>query len=298
MRAILSTLLWTMIPASLAMAQPPSREPIRPAHADVEYKQKSTSGRPLTLDVYHPAGDASSRGWPAVVWIHGGAWLGGDKHLGLPYVLEEGIAVVAIRYRLSGEAIWPAQIEDCKAAIRFLRAHASDYQLDPRRLAVAGASAGGHLAAVVGTTGNDRRFDVGDFLEHSSRVVAVVDLFGPTNVLAMIGQPSSIDHAAANAPEALLLGGAIQTKPEMVRSADPMTYIDAGTPPMLIIHGVKDNIVPIHQSELLHEALREAKVSSELIKLENGGHGGPAFDQPEVTRRVVEFLKTHLTLKD
>jgi acetyl esterase/lipase len=291
---LLSATMILTVASTSAWAQAGRSTTSRAVYRDVEYKRKETTGRPLTLDVYHPEGDAPEAGWPTVVWIHGGAWQAGDKHLGLPYVLPAGIAVVSIRYRLSGEAQWPAQIEDCKAAVRFLRAHAATYKIDPSRLAVSGASAGGHLAAMIGTAGNDKTYDVGDHLDHSSAVLAVVDLFGPTNFLAMIGQPSQIDHAAANVPEALLLGGPIESVPDKVKLADPLYYIDQRTPPFLILHGEKDDIVPVNQSEILHAALQQNKIFSEYLKIVDAGHGGPAFETPEIRTRVIEFLKEHL----
>lgn len=274
--------------------QPGNRGRAAAAFADVEFKQKDTIGRLLQLDVYLPSGLAPAKGHPAIIWIHGGAWQTGDKQPGLSYLLRSGYAIVPIRYRLSSEAIWPAQIEDCKAAIRFVRAHAKQYSIDPQRLAVAGSSAGGHLAAMVGMTGNDRQFDAGDNLDQSSAVRAVVDLYGPTNFIAMIGQPSQMDHASENSPESKLVGGAVEQKRDMVRSADPITYVDMADPAVLILHGTKDPLVPINQSELLRDALRQAGLQHELIPIEGAGHGGQQFNSPEIRQKIEQFLKSNL----
>src|SRR6185437_7517091 len=165
-------------------------------------------------------------------------------------------------YRLSGEATWPAQIHDCKAAIRWLRANAAKYGLDPDRIGVTGASAGGHLAAMLGLGGGVAALegDVGPHTGVSSRVKCVVDQFGPSDLLAMADHSSRIDHNAPDSPESKLIGGALQENKEKARAASPITYISRDDPPFLILHGTEDPLVPFNQSERLAEALKTVGV--------------------------------------
>jgi acetyl esterase/lipase len=259
---------------------------------DVEYGRGG--GRGLRLHLVQPA-DISNTPRPLIVWVHGGAWMAGSKEEGVrrlaPYV-RRGYVGATIEYRLSGEAIFPAQIEDCKAAIRFLRANAAEYGIDPDRIGVWGSSAGGHLVALLGTTGDvPPLVGQGGHPEESSRVQAVCDFFGPTDFLAMIGPPSRIDHASPNAPEARLLGGPITERKEAVAQANPITYITPDDPPFLILHGDQDDVVPINQSELLAEALKKAGVEVTYHVVAGAGHG---FGGPEIDAMVTAFFDKHL----
>jgi acetyl esterase/lipase len=252
-----------------------------------------TDGHPRQkLDLYLPTADATL---PVVVYIHGGAFRVGDKGDAPPLeYLDEGYALAAINYRLSQHALFPAQIEDCKAAVRWLRANAARYGLDPERFAVGGASAGGHLAAMVGTTGHVMEFDVGENLGVSSRVRAVVDFFGPTDFLQMDAHrpPNGMIHDGPDSPESELVGGAIQENPDRVARANPITYVTSEAPPFLIVHGENDPLVPHHQSELLADALRQAGVSVIFHTVAGGGHGG--FEDPKVPELTKAFLAEHL----
>ncbi|MCU0786401.1 MAG: alpha/beta hydrolase, partial [Verrucomicrobia bacterium] len=226
---------------------------------------------------------------------HGGAWRAGSKeNCPARRFVARGYAVASINYRLSQHAIFPAQIEDCKAAIRWLRAHAAEYHLDPKRFAAWGSSAGGHLVALLGTTGDIKDFDKGEHLDQSSRVQAVVDWFGPTDFTQMskYSLPNSkFDHDAAEAPEALLIGGPVQENKDKAARANPITYVSKADPPFLIMHGNRDNLVPYQQSELLRDALQKAGVPVTLKIIEGAGHG---FGGPEVNRTVEEFLDAQL----
>jgi acetyl esterase/lipase len=165
------------------------------------------------LDLYLPG---AAGPLPLIVWIHGGAFRMGSKQDRIPAeMLEQGYAIASLNYRLSQHALFPAQIEDCKAAVRWLRAHADTYGIDPSRFASWGESAGGHLAAMLGTAGHERSLDVGEYLEHSSRVQAVLDFFGPTDFLQMDAQrlPEGMVHDAPDSPESQLVGGPIQEHP-------------------------------------------------------------------------------------
>lgn len=257
---------------------------------DIEYAK--VGAKSLLLDLYTPP---SPKGpLPLIVWIHGGAWEGGDKRdCPAMRLLSQGYAVSSINYRLSGEAIFPAQVEDCKGAIRFLRASAAKYNLDPNRIGVWGASAGGHLVALLGTSGNvkDLEGKVGGNVEFSSRVQCVVDYFGPTDFLQMSKFPSTIKHDEAGSPESRLVGGAIQENKDKVAKANPITYVTKDAPPFLIMHGDMDPLVPTNQSELLNDALKKAKVDVTFFVVKGAKHG---FRGPELDKMVDDFLAKHL----
>ncbi len=240
------------------------------------------------LDLYLPV-EKPTGPLALVIWVHGGAWMSGSKdYCPARPLLEQGYAVASINYRLSQDALFPAQIEDCKAAVRWLRAHAGEYGLDPKRFGAWGASAGGHLVALLGTTGDVAEFDVGENLDQSSRVQAVCDFFGPTNFAKMSAFPSDMNHDAADSPESKLIGGPVQEMPDEVRQADPITYVSEDDPPFLIVHGDQDPLVPLNQSELLVAALEKANVPVTLYIVKEGGHGG--FQDPEVDKLVSKFF--------
>lgn len=240
------------------------------------------------LDLYLPS-ETISEPLALIIWVHGGAWMSGSKdYCPARPLLEQGYAVASINYRLSQHALFPAQIQDCKAAVRWLRAHASEYELDPKRFGAWGASAGGHLVALLGTTGDVEEFDVGENLDQSSRVQAVCDFFGPTNFAKMSAFPSEMNHDAPDSPESKLIGGPVQKMPDEVRQADPITYVTKDDPPFLIVHGDMDPVVPHNQSELLLVALEKAKVPVTLYTVKDGGHGG--FQDPEVDKLVSTFF--------
>ncbi len=281
-------MLALVVPPSIAVAQPsPPRLPEGAAvHRDLAYVSNGHARQ--KLDLYLPR---DGKNLPLIINIHGGAFRAGSKESGVPLgYLAQGFAVASINYRLSQHAIFPAQIEDCKAAVRWLRAHASEYRLDPNHFAAWGSSAGGHLAAMLGTTGDVREFDVGENLTASSRVQAVVDYFGPTDFLQMDVHrlPNGMVHDAADSPESQLVGGPIQDNKEKVAKANPITYVAKNAPPFLICHGDSDPLVPHHQSELLAAALKKAGVPVTFYTVKGGGHGG--FKDPNVPRLTREFL--------
>ena len=244
------------------------------------------------LDLYIPD---EGENLPLIIWIHGGAWLGGDKaHYNPREYLKSGYAGASINYRLSQHAIFPAQIEDVKAAVRWLRANADTYRLDPDRFAAWGSSAGGHLVAMLGTTGGVNAFEVGENLEVSSRVQAVVDYYGPTDFLQMDAHrlPDGLVHDAPDSPESKLVGGPIQEHKDRVAKANPITYVSKDDSPFLIIHGDQDKLVPYQQSVLLKDALEKAGVSVTFYKVEGGGHGW--FRDPKVPELTKAFLEQYL----
>jgi acetyl esterase/lipase len=259
-------------------------------HRDLAYV---SSGHPRqVLDLYLPD---LSPATPLIIWIHGGAFRMGSKEDRVPFeMLEQGYAIASLNYRLSQHALFPAQIEDCKAAVRWLRAHADTYGLDSSRLASWGESAGGHLAAMLGTAGHERSFEVGEHLEHSSSVQAVLDFFGPTDFLQMDAHrlAEGMVHDTADSPESDLVGGPIQGRPAEVARANPVTYVTPKAPPFLIVHGDHDPLVPYHQSTLLVAALEAAGVPVTFYTVVGAGHGG--FDDPQIPILVHEFLAVHL----
>jgi acetyl esterase/lipase len=216
-----------------------------------------------------------------------------EDRVPLEYV-EAGYALASLNYRLSQHALFPAQIEDCKAAVRWLRANAERFGLDAERFASWGESAGGHLAAMLGTAGGERTLDVGAHLEVSSRVQAVLDFFGPTDFSQMDAHrlPHGMIHDPADSPESQLVGGAIQEHPAEVARANPVTYVTSAAPPFLIVHGDNDPLVPHHQSVLLDTALRAVGVPVTFHTVLGGGHGG--FSDPQVPALIRTFLDTHL----
>lgn len=255
------------------------------------------AGESLLLDLRVPDGRGPH---PVILYLHSGAWITGDR-TGGPAIRQasRGYAVASAEYRLAPKHIWPAQVEDAKAAVRWLRAHAARFNLDPNRIGVFGASAGGHIASVLGTSGGVpslEGFALGN-AQFSSRVKVVVDLFGPTDLLKIEEQKLPcipLNGNAPNMPPSLLMGCPIQECKEKTATANPITYVTRDDPPFLIMHGMLDCLVPYKQSVILHDALQRGGVDSRLILIPNGDHGGRAFDSAENKKAVDDFLDTHL----
>ena len=262
---------------------------------DVEYGRGG--GRALRMHVLRPR-DQADAPRPVVVWVHGGAFRMGSRDSGiarLAPLAARGYLGVSVEYRLSGEARFPAQIADCKCAIRYLRAHAAEWSLDPDRIGAWGESAGGHLVTMLGTSGGVAELEGdGGWAEFSSRVQAVCDWFGPTDFLQMDRAGSAQNHDAPDSPESELVGGPIQQNPDLVARANPITYVRPDCPPFLIVHGDRDPLVPFNQSELLEAALRRVGADFRFVRMSGAGHGGPAFQTPESLRPVSEFFDRQL----
>lgn len=287
--ASFSTLLGFCVAASGQPARP-QVPPETVVHKDLVYVQGGHERQ--KLDLYIPR---EGTNLPLVIYIHGGAWLGGSKDWGAPLqFLKDGYAVASINYRLSQHAIFPAQIQDCKAAVRWLRAHAGQYRLNAQRFAVMGESAGGHLAALVGTSGQIKDFDVGENLDVSCTVQAVVDYFGPTDLLQIETQRKAplVMGQGGDSPESKLMGGGIQEKKDLAARANPITFVTSNSPPFLICHGDADPLVPHQQSELLEAALKKAGVPVTFYTVKGGSHGG--FRDPKVPELTREFLRKYL----
>ena len=250
------------------------------------------------LDLYLPENAAAAT--PLIIWIHGGGFSAGDK-ANCPALRMTGLgyAVASVNYRLSGEALFPACVEDCKSAVRWLRTHASEYHLDPQHFGAWGSSAGGHLVAFLGTSGDVKEFDQGANLGISSRVQAVCDYYGPTDFLQMdahVLSGASLKHDAPNSPEAHLIGGPIQENKDKVARANPITYVTTDDPPFLILHGDQDPSVPYHQSQLLFEALKKAGVSVHFHTIHGAGHGN-GFAGQNIDTMVNDFFAKNLKEK-
>lgn len=262
---------------------------------NVEYG--TGGGRPLKLDIVRPK-DTPKDPMPAIIYVHGGGWSFGEKEAGLPacaYFANRGYFCATIEYRLSDEATWPAQIQDCKCAVRWMRAHAKEYNVDPDRIGVAGDSAGGHLVALLGTSGGARMLEgKGGWQDCSSRVNAVCDWYGPVDFLwyyanakdnpllsDVFKDKTGLDVLSK------LFGGRFWEKPGMCRQASPLSYVSKDDPPFLIMQGDKDPLVPMVQSEMLDKALRRAGVDSKLIIMKGCGHGFPI---PDALKTVADFF--------
>jgi len=261
---------------------------------DLEYAH--VDGKLLRLNLRLPVESATPL--PVIVYIHGGRWQrGGRGGCPLTHMAGRGYAVVSIDYRLVHEAIFPAQIHDCKAVIRWVRAHAEKYGLDPDRIGVWGNSAGGHLAALLGTSGGVKELegDVGGNLEYSSRVQAVVDFCGPTSFLLqdLMGLQGA---GRGKTPDAVvkLLGGTVKRKPESARLASPASFVSPDDPPFFITHGQRDTTVPVTQAYLLATALKKAGVETTLQIDPNASHG---VGNPKIRRMAAAFLDKHLKAK-
>lgn len=296
-RAALVTLLVMLTATFLSTSESTRAQNGAQVIRNIEYAR--VDGKTLLLDLYLPA--ASATELPVIVWVHGGGWASGDKGNGghAARLTERGYAVASINYRLSWEDRFPAQIEDCKAAIRWLRANAPRYNLDSDRVGVWGSSAGGHLAALLGTSSGVQELEgnLGN-QDQSSRVQAVIDWYGPADLLKMQAeslQCSVVDHNSPLSPETLLLGCPMPLCPDRARRASPVTYATADDPPFLIMHGTNDCLVPPLQSRDLQEALNRVGVETTLKFIEGAGHGGDEFETAENQKLVNDFLDRHLS---
>lgn len=273
------------------------------AEYDVKYVPDGDAAQ--ALDIFYPEKPAE-KPLPLLVWIHGGGWSGGSKN-GAPFVnqLTRGYVVASVEYRFSQKAKFPAQIQDCQAAIRWLRANAKKYSIDPDRVGVGGASAGGHLAALVGTSGGKNAFPkLGGNEDQSDRVQAVLDIFGPTNFWTVIAQAEA-DAKVKNIfkwnngdPYSRLIDAKLGEDKAACDAVSPVHYVSKDNPPFLILHGDHDTLVPYAQSVELAELLTKAGVENTLQKLPGAGHGGAQFALPAVIELSKNFFDKHLQGKE
>lgn len=261
-------------------------EPGHSVHRDIVFGE--VDGRKLALDLYLPAKQRP----PLIVWVHGGAWAAGSKSdMPLGHLVPDGFAVASVDYRLSGVAPFPAQAQDIKAAIRFLRAKASELGINADRIAISGASAGGHLAQLVGVTNGNRELEgsVG-VAGVSSDVQAIVSFFGMSDFTTILQQ--STPHGLSVRVPALqaLLGGQPSEKPDLARLASPVFQVNAKSPPLLLIHGDEDPQAPFEQSREMEAAYKKAGARVQFEVIRGGGHGGEKFFDDKRIALVKEFL--------
>lgn len=296
---------------TLPLPPPAHAAPLPPAHPGPDGTRvllgipyaALPGARPLELDLHLPAGPGPA---PVVVFLHGGGWRLGSRHSGGPAfpgstlferVARAGIAVASVDYRLSGEAVWPAQLHDARAAVRWLRARAGELGVDPDRVAAWGESAGGHLAALLGlVTDPALEGDVG-ITGPSGSVVAVAAWYPPTDLAGFAGDAGA-DPADPATREAQLLGAPPSAVPQRAAQASPLSHVTAGAPPVLLLHGRADRFVPCVQSQRLAEALVAAGADVDLRTYEGADHmwlgdGGPAA-AADALDRTVAFLRDRL----
>jgi acetyl esterase/lipase len=271
-------------PAQQPQKSAPVPEGVK-AHRDLEYIPGG--GQANSLDLFVP--EAANEPLPLIVWVHGGGWHQGDKsQISAAWLASKGFVAASINYRLSGQAKFPAQLEDGKAAIRWLRANAKKYHIDPERVGATGGSAGGHLVALLGTTGDVKDLEgKGGSAGFSSRVQAVCAFCAATDL-------HRLKHPRARQCAMDLIGGPLADHRELYAKANPITHITENAPPFLLIHGDKDDLVPLEQSELLHDALKKAGVPTTLHVAKGLSH---SVFRPHTFALMEEFFVKHLKPK-
>ena len=289
---ILVIILSACSPAPIPSPSPTPFGRYGQAIMDVPYC--SVGGQPQKMDVYFPS---SGGPWPVFMYVHGGGWDKGDKAegAGWKYLNGQGYLVVSVNYRLAAYNVkFPAMIQDIKCAVRYLRAHANEYNLDPKRIGVMGASAGGHLVALLGTADKGAGWDVGEYPDQSSRVQAVV----AEAVFSDFTQPMPDNISMAIY---FALGELPGTNSPVLTAASPVTYVTPDDPPFLILHGEKDGISPVEQAKTLDAKLKAAGVSSKLVIVQNGEHGLTSLNgnptvpsSQEISQLILDFLNINL----
>lgn len=256
---------------------------------DVEYAH--VDGHSLKLDLHLPHGKFRQ---PMLVWVHGGAWRSGSKSdMPLGKLVEEGYPIASVDYRLSTVARFPAQIHDLKAAVRFLRSHGKEWGLNPKQIVIAGDSAGGHLAALVGVSNGNPELEgtVDAELKTSSHVQGIISFYGAANLSTILNQSTPHGLSVRVPALDLLLGGQPKDLPELTRLASPVFHVDRNDPPLLLLHGDQDPQMPINQAHELNGAYQKAKAPVEFIVVHGAAHGGAAFYDGERMAAVVRFLR-------
>lgn len=303
-----------LAPAGFTFAQAPKAPP-RPSPEELKVKAKEfaekngidlhldqpyagNSNPKQMVDLYLPKKRNSDKPLPVIAFIHGGGWVNGDRigyaSAAIQLARTGDYATVGVGYRLTKEAHWPEQIYDCKAAIRWVRGHAKEYNLDPDRIGVTGSSAGGHLSSLIGTSGDVKELEgsLGEFSSLSSRVSCVVNLCGPEDFTQALmfdkdGKPVVADEAVSG-----LLGGTYVEKHAEAVAASPVTYVSKDDPPFFTMHGDADKRVAYLHAQAIDAALKKAGVPSLLVPITNGGHG--SVGHPETMKRAKVFFDLHL----
>jgi acetyl esterase/lipase len=262
--------------------------------SDIDVTYCTPDNQPQKMDLYYPK---TGGPWPVVMYVHGGSWTSLDKAegVGWRYLNDSGFLVVSVNYRLATTTVkFPVMIEDLKCAVRFLRAHSAEYRLDPGRIGALGASAGGHLVALLGTSDSSAGWDAGEYLDQSSRVQTVVTESGLSDFTVPINGGVSMAIYFAF--------GALAGDPDpRMAAASPVTYITSDDPPFLIIHGDEDGTVPVEQAKILNDRLTKAGIPSTLVIVKGAGHdlkginGLPTVPtSEEISADILEFLKKNL----
>lgn len=245
----------------------------------------------LKMDIIYP--EDKTKKYPCVVWICGGGWLSIDKSAHLAYLSQlarSGFVVASVEYRTSNEAVFPTQIQDVKSAVRYLKAHSDRYSIDTERIGAMGESAGAYLAAMAGLV-NDKQYDVGCYLEQSSKVYAVCAWYPPTDISKF---PYKSELQAQASFESLMFGKNVFTHKDEAVKISPVSCVTKDAPPFLMIHGSKDNTVPFSQSELLYDKLTESGCYAQLIELKGADHADINFYQDIVWENIINFFKERL----
>ena len=275
-----TTCAWSFL-AAVASAQPARQ------HKDLVYAR--VDGKELALDLYLPAGVPSP---PLLVWVHGGAWTTGSKVSVPPVFVANGFAVASVDFRQSTEARFPAQVHDIKAAIRYLRANAPTYGYRADKIAIAGDSSGGHLAALVGVTNGHRELEgtVGDNPKQSSSIQAIVSYYGASDLRTILAQSTPFGLNMRRPALERLLGALPDQVPELAALASPVSHVDAQDPPLMLLHGDQDPQMPINQSHELQGAYEKLGLDVTFLVVHGAGHGGAVFYSPAYMKPVLEFL--------
>jgi acetyl esterase/lipase len=279
------------IPPTPQPTPAPTFDPGKYNSSDLDVTYCTMGDAPQKMDIYYPA---SGGPWPALIYVHGGSWVEGDKAEGegWRYLNDQGFLVASVNYRLTmGTTKFPAMIEDVKCAVRYLRAHAAEYNLDANHIGALGASAGGHLVSLLGTSDPSAGWDVGEYLDQSSRVQAVVPISGFSDFTIKVFDEIDIYVMYA-------MGDLSGKSTEKTIAASPVTYITADDPPFLIIHGDNDGVAPVEQATVLQGRLEAAGVPSELIIVQNGSHSLTEADmvptREEISQSILDFLVKNL----
>jgi acetyl esterase/lipase len=259
---------------------------------DIEYAVGGNGS--LKLDLYKPATGSNA---PLLVWVHGGAWENGNKDaMPVGTLVDRGFAIASLDFSPASKAPFPGQIHEIKAAIRYLRGEAQRHGYDARRIAVLGASSGGHLAAVVGTSNGNKELEgvLGEHDDQSSAVQAIVSYFGASNLTTILKQSTPFGLNVREPALKRLLGAAPSENEAIAKLASPVFQLDSADPPLLLLHGDQDPQMPINQSHELEGAYEKQGLAADLVVVHGAAHGGDAFFAPQNIDRVAAFLTTHL----
>lgn len=267
--------------------------------ADVEVLKNvvyvNRDGKELHMNVFYPK--AATAPLPCIVYIPGSAWMQQNLDMATSNLIRlsaRGYVIACVEYRPSSVAQFPAQAQDAKTAVRFMRKNAALYHVDTDNVFAWGDSSGGHTSLLTGLTHGNAELDTDVYGEFSDRVNAIIDYFGPSELDAISKIPNMLNQNPESSPEALLIGGSIAANPERARQASPIYYINRESPPTLVAHGNRDFLVPLSQSDLVAEALEKAGVDYEYYCMIGAGHGGPQFWNDEMLDVVEKFMRRHM----